>query len=217
MKWRFGDVYRDFVWVPNLRWFLPHRFAIGLERLSEAALEPALTGHYLQFAVQVETASARDVRYYLEPSAVSIWENSEAADYANESPSDTEQQQEESPAGLVGYHPLGTLNGIVVWRTHQPGSASIPDERIAISSEAVSRPTTIVLICGWFFTALAVLLFWISLTAIELGPASQREHGYGALFSLAVGASTLILTFLYRASWRRYWRQLEACGVRKSE
>lgn len=217
MNWRRGDAPPKLIWVPNLRWFLPHRFAISLERLSEASLEPELSGHYLQFAVPVEAASSQDLHYYLEPSAVSFWENEEEAADSNASFLDGEHQQEQPPARLVGYHPVGTLNGILVWRTHQPRSAFIPDERIAMSSEAVARPTTIVLICGWFFIALTVLLFWISLTATELGAASQREHGYGALFTLAVGTSAVIGTSLYRASWRRYWRQVMGGRVSSSE
>ena len=198
---------RKLLWVPNLRWFLPHHFAMSLRRLSEARFEPAFTRHYLQPAVALHTASGDDIRYYLEPRAVLFCESSDADDFDQESPPE-EYLREEPVAGLVGYHSIGTLNGIVVWRTHQIRSASIPDERIALSQEAVAGPTTIILLCGWSFVAMAVLLFWISLTATELGAASQREHGYGAVFALALGAPTLILTLLYRASWRRYWRQV---------
>lgn len=185
------DSYRKLVWVPNLRWFLPHQFAISLDRMSHAVLEPALTRHYLQFAVALHAASATDVHYYLEPSEVSFWEDGDADDYDRESPPDEEHLREEPLARLVGYHSIGTLNGIVVWRTHQPRSASIPEERIAMSQDMVARPTTILLGCGWLLIAFTVLLFWISLTATELGADSQREHGYGALFTLALGAPTL--------------------------
>lgn len=211
------DAYRKLLLVPNLRWFLPHQFAISLDRLSVARLEPGLTRHYIQPAVALHAASGDDVHYYLEPREVSFWESNDADDYDQESPPDEEYLQEEPVARLVGYHSIGTLNGIVVWRTHQLRSASIPDERIATSQNAVAHPTTIILLCGWLIVALAVLLFWISLTATELGAAAQREHGYGAVFALALGAPLLTLALLYRASWRRYWRQVLGRSVHAAE
>ena len=212
---RIDDASQKFIWVPNLRWFFPHRFAISLDRLTQSVVEPALTRHYLQFAVLLQAASARDIHYYLEPTEVSFRETREAAacdndnDNDNDSLSDEERSQEEPLARLLGYHPAGTLNGIVVWRTHQLQLASIPDERIAMSEAAVAGPTAPILVSGLSFMAMSGLLFWISLTATELGEASQREHGYGAVFALALGVIILVLTLLYRASWRRYWRQLK--------
>lgn len=203
----FDGADRKLEWVPNLRWFLPHRFAIGLDRLSQSKLEPALSNQYLQFAIPLRAATARDVHYYLEPREVSFWEDRDAEG----SPHDEQEVvDEERPARLVGYHKVGALNGIVIWWTHQPGSASIPERRVAMASKVVHRTTGIIVFCGWFFIALSVFLSWVALTATELGAVSQREHGYGALTMLAIAAPVLVLTFFYRASWRRYWRELRS-------
>ena len=203
-------------WVPNLRWFLPHQFAFSLARLSDAGFEPRLAKHYIQPAVTLH-AAADDVHYYLEPKEVSIWESVDTDECNTECLAEEEHVQEQPVAQLVGYDSIGTINGISVWRTDQPRAASIPDERIAKSQKAVTRPTTLIMLSGWLFVAMALLLFWISITATDLGAPSQREHGYGAVFILAVGAPTVILTLLYRASWRRYWRQILEHNSHKSK
>jgi hypothetical protein len=210
------DGHRTLLWVPNLRWFLPHQFALSLARLSDAGFEPRLAKHYLQPAVTLH-AAADDVHYYLEPKEVSIWESVDTDECNTESLAEEEHTQEAQIAQLVGYDSIGTINGIIVWRTKQPQAASIPDERIAKSQQAVTRPTTLIMLSGWLFVAMALLLFWISIAATDLGVASQREHGYGAVFTLAVGAPTVILTLLYRASWRRYWRQILEPNAHKAE
>lgn len=203
-------------WAPNLRCFLLHQFALSLARLSDAGFEPRLARRYLRPAVPVHTASG-DVRYYLEPREVSMWEGIDTDECDSECLAEGKHVQKQDVSQLVGYDSIGTINGITVWRTDQPRAASIPDERIAKSQKAVARPTALILLSGCLFVAMAILLFWISVTATDLGAPSQREHGYGAVITLAVGMPIVILTLLYRANWRRYWRQILEHNAHKSE
>ena len=117
-----------------------------------------------------------------------------------------EAPNEDEPASRpTGFDPIDSVDGIVVWGRHKPRAVYLSTEWVTLIRRPVAFPSTIILVCGWIFVVLAVLLFCISIAATELNAASQREHGLGAVVMIAFGVPTLLLTHLYRARWKRKW------------